>query len=385
MFDFDQIHDRRASDCYKWNRYPDDVLPLWVADMDFMSPPEVLKALEERVHHGLFGYGDPDPELTDLIVERLHQRYGWQVKPEHIIYQPGVGSALNTVCKAIGKAGDGVLVQTPVYPPFLSAVEYQDRRLLVNPLKPVVDERELRYEIDFDHFADLINDRTRLFMLCNPQNPSGRVFSQDELTRMADLCMAKGVVMCSDEIHCELLLGDRVHQPLAALSPEIAEHTITFMAPSKTFNLAGLRLSFAVVQNADLRKRLQRAARGLVASPDVLAYPAAKAAYASGGRWLEALLQYLRANRNHVTEFLRTALPELRSTVPEATFLTWIDCRNADIPGDPYRFFVDQARLALNDGQAFGPGGEGFVRLNFGCPRQTLDQALNRMYAALRR
>jgi cystathionine beta-lyase len=222
-------------------------------------------------------------------------------------------------------------------------------------------------------------------MLCNPQNPTGRVFSEDELIRMANVCMAKGVVMCSDEIHCELLLEQRPHRPLAALSPEIADRTITFMAPSKTFNLAGLRLSFAVVQNADLRKRLVQAARGLVASPDILAYPAARAAYGSGGPWLKALLEYLTANRNHVTEFLRTALPQLRSTVPEATFLTWIDCREADIPGDPYRFFVDQARLALNDGQTFGPGGEGFVRLNFGCPRQTLDQALTRMYSALRR
>lgn len=384
MFDFDQIHDRRASDCYKWNRYPEDVLPLWVADMDFMSPPEVLKALEERVQHGVFGYGDPDPELTELIVQRLHRRYAWQVEAEHIIYQPGVGSALNTACKAIGRPGDGVLVQTPVYPPFLSAVEYQGRSLLVNPLKAVADGRQLRYQIDFDHFAELIDDRTRLFMLCNPQNPSGRVFSEHELRRMADVCMAKGVVMCSDEIHCELLLDDKPHQPLAALSPEIAEHTITFMAPSKTFNLAGLRLSFAVVQNPDLRKRLQRAARGLVAGPDILAYPAARAAYGSGGRWLEALLGYLRANRDHVTRFLRTELPELRSTVPEATFLTWIDCRDAAIPGDPHRFFVDRARLALNDGQTFGPGGKGFVRLNFGCPRQTLEQGLTRMRAALR-
>jgi cystathionine beta-lyase len=202
---------------------------------------------------------------------------------------------------------------------------------------------------------------------------------------MADICLAHDVVMCSDEIHCDLLLDDKSHRPLATLSPEIADRTITFMAPSKTFNLAGLRLSFAVVQNAGLRTRLVRTARGIVAGPNVLAYPAAKAAYQTGEPWLRALIDYLRANRDHAAEFLRTSLPELRSTLPEATYLTWIDCRKAGISGSPYEFFVNEGRLALNDGQAFGPGGEGFVRLNFGCPRQILDQALTRMVRALRR
>ena len=382
-YDFDRIIERRASDSVKWNRYGAEVLPLWVADMDFVSPEPLLQALHERIAHGVFGYGSPPLELADVICERLAQRYQWQVTPDQILFLPGLVSGLNVVCRAVGQPGDEVLVQTPVYPPFQSAPSHQGRRLKSVELALSRQGEHLRYAIDYPAFEAAMTKRTSLFMLCHPHNPVGRVFTTDELARLAGIVENHNLTICSDEIHCDLLLDGGPHQPLASLSPDIANRCITLMAPSKTFNIAGLGASFAIVQNPSLLKQVKAAAEGMVPSVNVLGFVAALAAYRHCDDWLQALLGYLRVNRDYLIDYVTRQLPGIRTTCPEATYLAWLDCREANIGANPHRFFIDNARVALNDGVTFGPGGEGFVRLNFGCPRPILMQALERMKLAL--
>ncbi|MFO1372868.1 MAG: PatB family C-S lyase [Candidatus Competibacteraceae bacterium] len=381
-YNFDHPPLRRGTDSLKWQRYG-DALPLWVADMDFVSPEPVLAALHERVAHGVFGYGAPLEELTGTIQARMAALYNWTVTPEQIVYLPGLVSGLNVVCRAIGESGDEVLVQTPVYPPFLAAPGNQDRRLITAELTAECSQGQLYYAFDEAAFAAVITPHTRLFMLCHPHNPVGRIFSVAELTQLADLCERHDLVICSDEIHCDLLLDGRRHTPLAALSPSLAQRCITLMAPSKTFNIAGLGASFAIIQNPELRRHFKQAARGIVPDVNILALTAALAAYQHGSDWLRELLDYLAANRDYVVDYVTRYLPSIRTTIPEATYLAWLDCREAGISDNPHEFFLKHAQVALNDGAAFGPGGEGFVRLNFGCPRATLTEGLERMRAAL--
>lgn len=382
LYDFDHAPVRRGSDSLKWQRYG-DALPLWVADMDFPSPEPVLAALRERVAHGVFGYGAPPEQLSTVIGDRLAARYGWTVTPDQIIYLPGLVCGLNVTCRAVGAPGDGVLAQTPVYPPFLSAPLHQERRLHTAELRAEKRNGRLYYRFDEADLTAALDARTRLFMLCHPHNPVGRSFDRDELHRLAQFCECHDLVVCADEIHCDLLLDGQSHIPFATLSPEIAQRCITLMAPSKTFNIAGLGTSFAIIQNPGLRRRFQQAMRGIVPDVNILALHAAQAAYQHGADWLQELLAYLRANRDYVVDFVTRYLPELSVTVPEATYLAWLDGRAAALPDDPHRFFLRHARVALNDGATFGPGGAGFVRLNFGCPRSVLTEALERIQASL--
>ncbi len=381
-YDFDRVPPRRHTDSLKWHRYG-NALPLWVADMDFPAPEPVLAALHERVAQGVFGYGAPPDELTDVLCARMADLYRWTVTPEQIVYLPGLVCGLNIVCRAIGEPGDEVLVQTPVYPPFLSAPSNQERQLVTAELTAECRDGRLYYTFDDAAFAAAIGPRTRLFILCHPHNPVGRVFTVDELTRLADLCERYDLTVCSDEIHCDLLLDGRRHTPLAALSPDIARRCITLMAPSKTFNIPGLGASFAIIQHPELRRRFKQALRGIVPDVNILGLVAARAAYQHGGDWLRELLPYLAANRDYVADFVTRHLPGVRVTVPEATYLAWLDCREAGISGNPHEFFLQQAGVALNDGATFGPGGEGFVRLNFACSRALLAEGLERMRAAI--
>ena len=380
-YNFDQIIDRRGSDSVKWGYYDEDVLPLWVADMDFASPEPVIRALCERADHGVFGYGMAPPELTEVIVDRLQRLYGWQVSPEALVFVPGVVIGFNLACRAVASPGEGVLVQTPVYFPILYAPGNAGL---------TCDEMELtrradgHYTIDFDAFEAAITDRTRIFILCNPHNPVGRVFRGDELEQMAGICLRHNIVICSDEIHCDLLFSGSRHLPIASLDAEIAKHTITLIAPSKTFNIPGLKCSVAIVQNVELREKLQAARAGLVSRMiNVMGYTAALAAYRDGQPWLGEVLRYLEANRDFVLEYVEAHLPGITMGKPEGTYLAWLDCRQSDIPANPHEFFLQEARVALNNGAIFGQGGEGFVRLNFGCPRSTLAEALDRMKGAL--
>ena len=380
MTDFDRIIERRGTNSIKWRRYGDDVLPLWVADMDFTSPEPILRALHERIDHGVFGYGSPPQELTETIVARLQERYDWQVSPKDVVYFPGVIAAFNLACHAVAAPGEGVLFQTPVYYPILQAPELTGRTAEQMELTRREDGS---YEIDFERFEESISARTRLFILCNPHNPVGRVYRRDELERVADICLRHDVTICSDEIHCDLVYAGHRHTPIASLSPEIAQRTITLMAPSKTFNIAGLQCSFAIIQNAELRKTMLHIHSGLVHGLNVLGYVAALAGYCEGQPWLDAVLHYLQANRDFLADYVAANLPGVTMRRPEGTYLAWLDCRGAGIPGNPHEFFLQQAHVALNDGATFGRGGESFVRLNFGCPRATLQEGLDKMRAAL--
>ncbi|MGQ9586170.1 MAG: MalY/PatB family protein [Anaerolineae bacterium] len=379
-YNFDPIIERRHSDSLKWRYYGPDVLPLWVADMDFLSPAPVRRALLERVEHGIFGYGVEPQELREVIVDRLRTLYAWEVPPDALVFIPGVIVGFNLACRAVAAAGDGVLVQTPVYPPILHAPAHA---------RLTRDEMELtrladgRYTVDFDLFERTITPRTRAFILCNPHNPVGRVFARHELERMAEVCLRHNIVICSDEIHCDLLLNGHQHLPIASLAPEIERQTVTLMAPSKTYNIAGLHFAVAVIPNPELRKRYQAARAGLVPGIDILGYVAALAAYREGQPWLEQVLQYMEGNCDFLMQFIQEELPGVSISRPEGTYLAWLDCRQAGIPGNPHEFFLREAKVAVNDGATFGRGGEGFVRLNFGCPRALLEEGLERMKAAL--
>jgi cystathionine beta-lyase len=378
-YDFDQIIDRRHTESLKWHYYDEDVLPLWVADMDFAVPEPVIRALQERVAHGIFGYGLPPGSLREVIQGRLARLYGWHVETGEIFFVPGVVTGFNLACHAIGAPGDEVLVETPVYPPMLSAPGDAARICKVVPL---VEGRE-RYEHDFDAFEQTVTEHTSLFLFCNPHNPVGRVFETTELERLAEICLRHDIVICSDEIHCDFTYQGHRHVPIASLSPEVAAQTITLLAPSKTYNIAGLSCSVGVIQNPDLRARLKQTCTGLVPHVNVLGYTAGLAAYRDGQAWLDALLVYLEENRDYLLKYTTTHMPGIKCKQPEGTFLAWLDCRETSIPGNPHQFFLERARVALNDGATFGRGGEGFVRLNFGCPRATLTEALERMQAAL--
>lgn len=383
---FDQIINRRSTESAKWRIYPEDVLPLWVADMDFPTPEPVRRALRTAVDHGVFGYprglhgdGTELPEYADVIIERLHDRYAWSVERQDILFLPGIVVGLNVMGNIFRGQGGSIVVQPPVYTPILTA---PDTATLTRREAPLLRQPDGSYAVDWDQFAAAFQADTRAFILCNPHNPVGRVFQSAELERMAEACLARDVVICSDEIHCDLIYRGGQHRPIASLDPAIAQHAITFMAPSKTFNLPGLQASFAIIQNAELRQRFQTARQGLVHSINVLGLVAMQAAYREGQSWLDELLVYLEANRDFVHDFVAAELPGLRMAKPEGTYLAWIDCREANL-SDPYEFFLEQAKVALSKGAIFGAGGESFVRLNFGCPRSTLEAALQRMKQAL--
>ena len=378
---FDRVVDRRASDSNKWHKFPADVLPLWVADMDFPSPPAVVDALRARVEHGFFGYLREHNELPAVVAERLAKRYGWRVSPEAVVALPGVIAGFNQALRALTSPGDGLLVQTPVYPPILRAAGNHGLRRDEHALTRGADGR---YAVDLETFGASFRDRTRAFLLCNPHNPVGRLYGRTELEGMAAACLRRDVAIVADEIHCDLLLDGRQHVPMASLAPEIEQRTITLMAPSKTFNLPGLKCAVGIVPDAELRQRFVAAGADLVPKINLLGYTAAVAAYREADAWLDELLAYLADNRDFLVEQVRTRLPGVVVAPPEATYLAWLDCRGAaPAADDPYTFFLERARVALSDGSAFGPGGAGFVRLNFGCPRPLLAQALERMRAAL--
>ena len=380
-YDFDQVIERRGTDAIKWLRYGEGVIPLWVADMDFESPEPVVRALRERVDHRIFGYTTPGSDLVNIIRERLSRLYGWDVEANQIIFVPGVVTGLNLVFHLFAQPGDGVLVQPPVYSHFITDPVIRGRTLIDPPLVKSGDT----YEIDFDAFEKAITDRTRIFVLSNPHNPVGRVFRRDELERLADICVRRDILICSDEIHCDLLYPGQKHIPIAGLSTAAADRTITFMSPSKTFNLAGLSCSFAVIRNPRLREMWMRGSQGIVPFVNIMGLTAARAAFSEGQEWLDQCLAYLEDNRDFLAGYVGGKLPGLRMTRMEGTYLAWLDCRQSGISGNPFQFFLKHARVALNNGAECGRGGEGFVRLNFACPRKTLTEALERMKEALDR
>lgn len=385
-YNFDQVVDRRASDSVKWNYFDADVLPMWVADMDFISPQPVIDALRERAEHGFFGYpqsaAPPTKQLTELraaIVEWLAERHGWSIQPEWLVFVPGVVTGFNLAVTRLAKQ-EAVLIQTPVYPPILSVAKEVG---VVGQQMELTLAGNGSYNIDWDLFESAFSPATRLFLLCNPHNPVGKVFTSTELARMAETCLRNDVLILSDEIHSDLIYSESRHIPIAALAPEICDRTITLMAPSKTFNLAGLQCSFAIIANAELRKWYQTARGEMVPWINLFGAVGALAAYRHGEEWLNQLLPYLQTNRETLLNYVAQFLPGVNASCPQGTYLAWLDCRQTEIPGNPCKFFYDKARVGLRDGASFGDGGEGFVRLNFGCPRPLLMEGLQRMSAAL--
>jgi len=380
--DFDKYYDRRPTESVKWNLYEEDVLPLWVADTDFLSPPAVVEQLQKRIEHGIFGYGLPPNGLDEVITKRMRDIYGWDVNVEEISYVPGIVTGFNLAMRCACGEEDSVIYQTPAYPPFVSSPACAGLIGIQNPMYLGDDGQ---YQVDFDLFEkQIIENRPKIFILCNPHNPTGRVFTVLEMEKFADICLRHKVLICSDEIHCDIVYEGHKHIPIASLSPEISKITSTFIAPSKTYNIAGLHASVAIIQDEERRNKYLDFKRYLVSDPGLLALVAAKAAYEHGDEWLREQLAYLQANRDYLDAVLPKALPGVSWSKPEATFLGWLDFRQSGIEGDLQKFFIDHARVALNDGDSFGKGGEGFLRINFGCTRATLEKAINQMSDAMK-
>jgi cysteine-S-conjugate beta-lyase len=380
LYNFDELPDRKASESAKWHYFDEDVLPMWVADMDFVSPEPVVRALQERAAHGVFGYPGTPPGLDQAVMAWLERHFNWQVTPEDLTYISGVVTGVNMAGSAFTGPDSGLLIQTPVYMPFLTlarnaGAQAQSMALTYHP--------QHGYCIDWDAFENAITEQTRLFVLCNPHNPIGRVFTRPELERMAEICLRHNVLICSDEIHCDLVYSGHTHISMASLDPEVARRTITLMAPSKTFNIAGLAASVAIIQDPELRKQFRAAGRGLTHGVNLFGLVAMRAAYGEGQDWLDQLLPYLEANRDWLAGFVKDQLPGISMLPTQGTYLAWLDCRQAGLGSSPGKFFLERARVAVTEGSAFGPGGEGFVRLNFGCPRPMLQEALKRMHTAL--
>jgi cystathionine beta-lyase len=376
VIDFDEVVDRRFTSALKWEKYAGrDIIPMWVADMDFHSAPAIVEALAERAQHGVFGYTDTPPALTQTIVEHLQAAYGWHIESDWLMWLPGLVSGINLVCRAIGEDGDDVVTAVPVYHPFLTGPTNQGRTVTRVPMRL----HGTRWQWDFERLEASLTARTRLLLLCNPHNPVGRVFTREELSEIARIAQHHDLIVASDEIHCGLVLdSDKRHIPFATLDAQTAERTITLMAASKTFNLPGLGCAFAVVPNAQLRARMMRAAAGIVPRVNAMGYAATLAAYRDSAQWHAQLLDYLRVNRDLVMERIGR-MAGLSITPIEATYLAWIGV-GAVAGSDPQSFF-ESGGVGLYDGRVFG--GEGFVRLNFACPRSVLMQALDRLESAL--
>lgn len=379
-FEFEQPPGRLGTDSQKWQKYEGrDILPLWVADMDFQSSPAIVAALQKRVAHGVFGYARPTKATLGAVVDALASRYDYLIDPTWIVWLPGLVCGLNVTANAFADAGDEVLTLTPVYPPFISAPKNSARV----SSQAAWTLRNGNWTIDWDALEGAVTPRTKLFYLCNPHNPLARVWRRQELERLAEFCLRHDLVLCSDEIHCDLILEPSLpHIPTAMLSPEIAARTVTLMAPSKTYNVPGLGTSFAVISDPTLRARFMRACAGIVAEVTSLGFAACEAAYRDSEAWRQALLSTLRGNRDRLLSFVAQELPGVRIEAPiEATYLAWLNVEALKLK-DPIGHF-EQHGVGLSDGAFFGSPKGRHVRLNFGCTRATLEEALRRIKQAV--
>lgn len=373
---FDTPVNRRATSSMKWEKYGErDIIPLWVADTDFQAPQPVIEALQQRVAHGVFGYTNTPTELNRCVIERMQQRYHWQIDAADLIWLPGLVCGLNLACRSIGEVGDTVLSPKPVYPPFISAPQLSGRQVQSIPMQ----QCDGRLVLDFAALEQAITPATKLLLFCNPHNPGGTVYRSEELETLAEIAVRHDLYICSDEIHCDLILESGVqHIPLASLNDDIAQRTITLMAPSKTFNIAGLGCSFAIIQNPTLRRQFRQVRRGIVPDVNLLGYTAALAAFEAGDEWNRHQLNYLRENRDYLAGEINR-IPGLSLQAGEATYLAWIDISSAKLD-NPAHFF-EQAGVGLSPGRDFGD--ENFMRLNFGCTWETLEEAVRRIRCAL--
>jgi cystathionine beta-lyase len=385
-WNFDEDVSREGTDCIKYDRRLEvfgsrDLIPMWIADMDFRTPDFIISALRERVEHEVMGYSFRPPEYYKSIKSWQQKRHGWNIDEEWICFSPGVVPALNLCTLAFTRPGDSVIIQPPVYSPFFPAVENHGRNLVFNQLI----EENGRWTMDFDSLAKSARQNVKMIIISNPHNPVGRAWTKDELEQLADICLKNEILIISDEIHCDLILPGYKHTPIAALSEKAADITVTCIAPSKTFNLAGLSTSSLIISNPVLRKYFRSKIEHLhIEHGNIFGTVASVAAYTYGHQWLDGLMVYLNDNVQFVIDFCRKYIPEIVPVMPEATYMIWLDCRGLGLNSSELgAFFVKKARVGLNDGSSFGPGGEGFMRMNLATSRGKLIKAFDQIRKAV--
>lgn len=383
-YNFDEIIPRKNSDCLKYDKLQemfgtDDALSMWIADMDFRTPPFVIEALRRRLDHEVLGYTFCSPQWKPAIQNWVSRHYGWDVKEEEIGFVGGIVPAISFAVQCFTAPGDKILIQPPVYHPYHHVVKDLGRTLVYNPLRLVNGQ----FEIDFEDFERKIVG-CKLFLLCNPHNPGGRVWNADELVRIADICARNGVIVISDEIHCDMALTGYKHTVFATVSEAAAQNSVTLMAASKTFNIAGLKSSYHIIQNEALRKQYSEyLTRSELDTAHLFATTAVAVAYNEGDEWLAQMLQYVEENIAFLDKYLKENMPKISFIRPQASYLVFIDARELGMPQERLvEFFLKEAKVAMNDGTMFGQEGAGFMRMNLGCPRATLQQALEQIKAA---
>jgi cystathionine beta-lyase len=384
-YNFDRVPNRRQAGVRnKWNWYPRDVLPLWLADMDFMTPKPILDALHKLLDHGVLGYELPSLALQETVAARMGDLYSWKVKPESVVTVTGIVSGFNIAARAFSSPKKGYLVQSPVYNEFHEVKNLVHIPQFDAPLVKSVQGSILHYGIDWDAFRKQVK-KAGMFLLCNPHNPLGIIYSRKDLLRMAEICIENNVLIISDEIHSELLLEDKKFTPIAKLSKEVEKQTVTLIAASKTFNVPGLFCGFAIIPDQELRERYIKVVENLRLHVSSFGLHAAQVAFSGQcDGWLKELRLYLKSNRNFLVDYVTQTMPDVRITIPEATYLAWLDFTQLDLKKPPYDFFLEDAKVALGDGAIFGETGKGHARLNFGTSRSILRQGLDRMRKSLR-
>ena len=387
MSRFNQIIDRKNTKCYKWDYNKEifgkeDLLSMWVADMDFQAPPEVLEILNKRVDHGIFGYTGFTDSFYTSIINWIQNRFKWKIKKDWIIATPGIVPAINFAIQTYTTKNDKILVQTPVYYPFFTSIKNNKRKLIVSELKLINDH----YEMDFADLEIKLTDDVKMMILCSPHNPVGRVWKLDELKQVSELCLKHNVLLISDEIHSDLILSNNKHIPIPTISKEILNNSLTMFAPSKTFNVAGLSLSFVVIPDKKIRGKFQKTLLNLgLHGGNTFGIEALEASYTFGQKWLEELLIYIEGNYIFVQQYLQNHISQIKAVKMEGTYLLWLDCRKLNLSQEELvYFFINNAGLALNDGAKFGKGGKGFMRMNIGCSRKLIEQALDQLAIAIK-
>lgn len=384
MTNFDLLPDRRKNIMFtKWTAYPQDVLPMWVADMDFSAPKPILATLQKQIEHGVLGYEMPAQTLKETVAARMDALYAWKVKPEAVVAVTGIVSGFSVAARAFASPKKGIAIQTPVYNEFHEVKNNLGIPQIDIPLTKKINDRIISYEIDWDVFEKQVK-KAGIFLLCNPHNPLGIIFNKAELMRMAEICIRHKTLIVSDEIHSELLLGGNKFTPIAKIAREIEKHVITLIAPSKTFNVPGLFCGFAIIPNKALRERYEAEVNKLRLHVSSLGLHAANTAFSGKcDPWLRDLKKYLTDNRDFLTGYVTEHMPAVRLTIPDATYLAWLDFTQTDIHGSPYEFFLKNAKVAVSEGKIFGKAGAGHIRLNFGTSRALLKRGLDRLNKAL--
>jgi len=384
-YNFDRVPNRRDPNVLnKWTWYPKDVLPMWVADMDFPAPQPIRDELRKVLDQGVLGYELTSKPLKETVAARMDRLYGWKVKPDAVVAITGIVSGFNIAARAFCVPKRGYLVQSPVYNEFHEIKNNISIPQIDSPLAKSVDGNIIKYEIDWDVFKKQVK-KAGMFLLCNPHNPLGIIFSREDLSRMAEICIQNNVLIVSDEIHSELLLDGQEFNPIGKLSPEVAKHSITLIAPSKTFNVPGLFCGFAIIPDKELRQTYETMLKQLRVHVNSMGFHAARVAFSGQcDSWLKELRRYLKGNRDFVVDYVTEYMPDVRTTVPEATYLAWLDFTQLNLKKSPFDFFLKKAKVALSDGAIFGEGGKGHLRLNFGTSRKWLEEGLERMRKALK-